>query len=157
MVFTDLLIYQKFFHQNAFENTRREEGKLRKYAIFKTEIGIGKYQIEIKHEEMRKQMTEISDHCLVKDIPEDKPLLPISPLQVETEIHFLLSCPPTKGPGCELSYFLIDNAFFKFYSIKEKFRHLMASNTNTYHLGAYVSKCFELRTTVISDFNRSEL
>ena len=93
-----------------------------------------------------------------KDIPEDKPLLPISPLQVETEFHFLLSCPPTKRPGCELlSYFLIDNTFFTFYSIKEKFRHLMASKPNTYHLGAYVSKCFELRTTVISDSNRSEL
>ena len=66
MLFTDLVVYQKLFqilsdqfHQNTFENTRREEGKLRMYAIFKTEIGIEKYQIEIKHQEMRKQMTKL--------------------------------------------------------------------------------------------------
>ena len=86
-----------------------------------------------------------------KDIPKDKRYCRFCPSQLETEIHFLLSCQAYKMFRCELlAPFLIENAFSnKCYSIKEKVRHIMASNTNIYDLGAYISKCFELRTIIL--------
>ena len=37
------------FHQNAFEDIRKEQSKLRTYALFKTEIGLEKYLTSSKN------------------------------------------------------------------------------------------------------------
>ena len=89
------------FHQHAFENLRREQSKLRTYALFKTEIGFEKYLSEIKNPSLRIEMTKfrLSNHKLMieigrhKNIPKELRFCPFCPNVVETEMHFILHCP----------------------------------------------------------------
>ena len=46
------------FHQSAFETIRKEESKLRTYALFKKNIGIETYLVEIRNPETRSTITK---------------------------------------------------------------------------------------------------
>ena len=102
--FINKKIFQRLsdeFHQHSFENIRREQSKLRTYALFKTEIGLEKYLTEIKNIPLRIEMTKfrLSNHSLMieigrhKGIPKELRFCPFCPQAVETEVHFLLLCP----------------------------------------------------------------
>ena len=88
------------FHQNAFETIKKEESKLRTYAIFKNNIGFESY-LKMKNPNQRSTITKfrLSNHCLMievgrhKKIPKHLRFCPFCPNTPETELHFLLYCP----------------------------------------------------------------
>ena len=55
------------FHQNAIANIKKENSKLRTYALFKSVIGMEEYLTEIKNVSIRIQITKfrISNHKLM--------------------------------------------------------------------------------------------
>ena len=89
------------FNQNAFAAIRREESKLRTYAIFKTRIGIESYLLKIKNPAVRAQVSKfrLSNHRLMIEIGRHRNraregrTCPFCTDSVETEIHFLFHCP----------------------------------------------------------------
>ena len=46
------------FHQNAIENIKKENSKLRTYALFKSEMGMEEYLTEIRNVSIRTQVTK---------------------------------------------------------------------------------------------------
>ena len=88
------------FHQDAFASIKNENSKLRTYALFKSEIGMEQYLIEIKNVTTRTQVTKfrISNHKLMIETGrhlEIKPHLRFCPFcknVVECEIHFITGC-----------------------------------------------------------------
>ena len=58
------------FHQNAFASINNQESKLRTYALFKNNIGMEVYLMEIKNVAVRTQVTKfrISNHNLMIEI-----------------------------------------------------------------------------------------
>ena len=55
------------FHQNVFENIRKENSKLRTYSLLKTEIGKEKYLDRVQNVQNRVLLTKIrlSNHTLM--------------------------------------------------------------------------------------------
>ena len=146
------------FHQNAFENIRKEQSKLRTYALFKTEIGFEKYLTEIKNPVLRTEITKfrLSNHRLMietgrhKNIPKELRFCPFCPCAVETEMHFLLLCPVYNSLRTEMMLPIsILKPSFTFYTKEEKFQFLL-SNIDKFSTCKYISKAFELRTFLCS-------
>ena len=147
------------FHQHAFENLRREQSKLRTYALFKTEIGFEKYLTEIKNPLLRIEMTKfrLSNHSLMieigrhKNIPKELRFCPFCPCAIETEMHFLLLCPAYESLRSEmLERINILKPSFIFYTNEEKLQYLL-SNIDNFNTYKYISKAFELRTFLSSN------
>ena len=100
-------IYQKvfqrlsdIFHQNSFELIRKEESKLRFYAIFKKNIGLEKYLLEIMNPSVRTYVTKfrLSNHRLMIEVgrhqntPKENRFCPFCPGEIENEMHMLFEC-----------------------------------------------------------------
>ena len=91
------------FHQNSFDNIKTETSKLRTYALFKNEIGFEKYLTEIKNVSDRIQIAKfrLSNHRLMIEVgrhnrpktPPEERFCPFCPDLVESECHFMFSCP----------------------------------------------------------------
>ena len=89
------------FHQETFSNISKESSKLRTYALFKKDKGFESYLTEIKNLSVRKQVTKfrLSNHQLMiekgrhQGINADNRTCPLCKNGVETEFHFLFSCP----------------------------------------------------------------
>jgi hypothetical protein len=159
--FINKKLFQKLsdeFHQNAFEDIRKEQSKLRTYALFKTEIGFEKYLTEIKNPVLRTEITKfrLSNHRLMietgrhKKIPKELRFCPFCPGAVETEMHFLLLCPVYNSLRTEMMLPIsILKPSFTFYTKEEQFQFLL-SNIDKFSTGKYISKAFELRTFLCS-------
>ena len=102
--YTNILIFQRLcdeFHQNAFATIQDETSKLRTYSLFKSKIGFENYLNTIKNKAIRTEITRfrLSNHQLMieigrhRKIPKNLRFCPFCPDTIETEIHFLISCP----------------------------------------------------------------
>ena len=88
------------FHQNAFADIRREDSKLRTYALLKTQIGAEQYLKLIKNINDRTTFTKLrlSNHNLMIEkgrhlnIENNLRLCPFCPNAIEDEIHFITKC-----------------------------------------------------------------
>ena len=88
------------FHQQAFENIKRRDSKLRTYGKFKLEPGFEKYLDEI-HVKERTALTKLrlSNHLLMIEkgrhlgIDREQRFCPFCPNIIEDEKHFLTRCP----------------------------------------------------------------
>ena len=80
---------------------KKKSCKLRTYALFKTDIGLEPYLLNIKNFDMRSKVTKfrLSNHKLrietgrYEKIPKQERFCPFCPTEVEDEYHFLLNCP----------------------------------------------------------------
>ena len=89
------------FHGESFESIKGESSKLRTYALFKTDVGLEPYLLDIKNFDMRSRVTKfrLSNHKLRIEtgrrdkIPKQERFCPFCPAEVEDEYHFLFVCP----------------------------------------------------------------
>ena len=146
------------FHQNSFENIRREDSKLRSYARVKTEIGVETYLTQIKNPDIRTEMIKfrLSNHSLAietgrhKNIPKDHRFCPFCPEDVETELHFLLLCPCYNPSRAQmLEQIIAFKPSFQFYTLDEKFQYLI-SNIGKCEIYKHISKSFKIRSFLTS-------
>ena len=98
------------FHQNAFTEVN-SGGKLRTYALLKTEIGRAGYLDKISNYKKRRVLTKtrLSNHTLMiekgrhKDLEKEERLCPFCVEdEVEDEYHFIFECPTFHIPRREL-------------------------------------------------------
>ena len=141
------------FFQNSFADIRLGDGKLRTYALIKTQIGLEKYLVEVRNVRKRIQITKLrlSDHNLMiekgryKKLKSNFRFCPFCKNKVETEMHFLLDCPIYKYLRSTIFDTLIsENPFFQYFSKEEKFSYIL-SNANFNDIATFILKCFELR------------
>ena len=105
-------IYKKLFgrmsdgyHDESFKSISEETSKLRTYALFKTDVGLEPYLLDIKGFDMRSRVTKfrLSNHHLRIEtgrrdkIPKHQRFCPFCPAEVEDEHHFLFVCPAFRG------------------------------------------------------------
>ena len=89
------------YHHESFRAISEETSKLRTYALFKTDIGLEPYLVDIKNTAMRSKVTKfrLSNHHLRIEtgrrdkIPKQERFCPFCPTEVEDEHHFLFNCP----------------------------------------------------------------
>ena len=140
------------FHQTSFDVIENQQGKLRTYGIFKTEIGYENYLSIIKDPKKRTVITKfrLSNHRLMievgrhQNIPKEFRFCPFCPNKVETEAHFLLECSAyNKLRERMLDSITGRNPNFKYYPENYQIRHLLSrvefSVTN------YIVLAWELR------------
>ena len=140
------------FHQEAFASIKEERSKLRTYALIKTDIGLEKYLIEIKHIGMRISLSRfrLSNHKLMIEIgrhnkiPLEQRYCPFCHDKVETEIHFLVSCPIYSFMRARLLVFVNINPLFSHYTEEQKFIYLM-SDIHKKEIADFIHKSLELR------------
>lgn len=145
------------FHQEAFTMISNPEGKLRTYSIFKKEIGLEDYLMDIKNVNTRIAYSKfrLSDHNLMiekgryEDLDKTARLCPFCKNQVEDEKHFLLKCPIYRFRQSRLSFALEKNLSFRFYTTDEKFHYLMTENHR--EVALFIFKAFELRSFLITN------
>ena len=123
------------FHQNSFETINNDNSKLRTYSIFKQEIGFEKYLSNVKNPSKRAMLTKfrLSNHKLMIEvgrhmkIPKEVRFCPFCPSIVETEAHFLFSCPiyHTLRVGM-MDYYKNLNCNFQYYSERQKVYYLLS-------------------------------
>ena len=153
--YTNILIFQRLcdeFHQNAFATIQDETSKLRTYSLFKSKIGFENYLNTIKNKAIRTEITRfrLSNHQLMieigrhRKIPKNLRFCPFCPDTIETEIHFLISC-PTYNHNREIltEYFHTLNPSFILYTELKKFQNLFANieDPETY---TFISNCIDL-------------
>ena len=145
------------YHQNAFQTINDPEGKLRTYALFKTEEGCEKYLHEIKNTSIRQSFTKyrLSNHVLSIEkgrhvspkTPKDKRFCPFCPDKVEDEIHFLLECRTYNIPRNELMNNL-ENPPAPPLAVQDKFKEIM-SPQNAQFVAKTVDILFEIRNFLV--------
>ena len=140
------------FHQTAFETIRKDESKLRTYALFKNEIGFETYLRNVKNPAVRSQVTKfrLSNHSLMiesgrhRKIPKELRFCQFCPNKVETEAHFLIHCSAyVKLRDRMFEQVSISNQNFQYYTEEQKIQFLL-TNMNTYTV-KYIVDSFELR------------
>lgn len=148
------------FHQESFESIRRDDSKLRKYALIKVERGFETYLTDIRNIHIRNSVTKfrLSNHNLMiekgrhKKIHREHRFCPFCPNMVEDEFHLLFFCPLYRHLR---TLFLNPNGNhnFNFYPLEIKFKNLMSEkNRNTCE---FIAKSFELRDFLISKPKRT--
>ena len=146
------------FHQNAFESIKKEESKLRTYAIFKNNIGFEPY-LKMRNPNQRSTITKfrLSNHCLMievgrhKKIPKHLRFCPFCPNTTETELHFLLHCPTYETMRNKLLLntrtMHLDNS-----TSERKLKFLMSDmNSNTIQ---YIIDAFDIRSFLLQNAKR---
>ena len=93
------------YQQNAFEDIKRESGKLSLYSKLKTQRGIERYLTDISNVRHRTAMTRLrmSSHPLsieegrYASTTRGERICPLCKKGVEDEVHFLVTCPMYKS------------------------------------------------------------
>ena len=80
------------FHQTAFEIIRKDESKLRTYALFKNEIDFETYLRNVKNPAVRSQVTKfrLSNHSLMNESGRHR--------KIPKELRFCQFCPKKANP-----------------------------------------------------------
>ena len=129
------------FHQEAFSTIQNPASKLRTYGLLKKERGTEKYLYELKNPNNRRSLTKfrLSNHVLniekgrhVKLKKGDKDhtphqRCPFCPNKIESEIHFLISCPAYNlRRNVLFASAKTEHPPFEYYTETEKFQYLMS-------------------------------
>ena len=88
------------YNDESLKSIKKESSKLRTYALFKTEVGLEPYLIDIKNFDMRSKVTKfrLSNHKLSIEtgrydkVSKYERFCPFCPSEVEDEAHFLIKC-----------------------------------------------------------------
>ena len=148
---------QDIYHQTALENIKRDDGRLRTYALFKTTPGFEKYLDEISCIKERTALTKfrISNHRLMiekgrhSNIDKALRFCPFCPNIIEDEKHFLIQCQTYKyirsGLYSETSAI---SPSICYQTHDYKFLTLMR-DVNTVPVSRFISKAMELREFLI--------
>ena len=159
-IFVNKNIFQTLsdnFHQDAFRTINDGGSKLRTYALLKSDIGVEKYLKLISNTVTRKCLTQfrLSNHTLNIEIgrrnklPREQRLCKLCPNSIESEIHFLLSCPTYDHIRSNLLKNAREkNAIFKFSTETEKFKFLM-SDAMVKQTAEVIQKCFLVRAFLL--------
>ena len=144
------------FHQQAFEDIKRVDSKLRTYSKLKLEPGFEKYLDEIPVKE-RTALTKLrlSNHLLMIEkgrhmgIDRDQRFCPFCPNLIEDEKHFLTRCPQYR----HLRETLFEHAKTVIPQINnrcddQKFLNLMSLFQN--HVSRFLHKAMELREFLLA-------
>ena len=136
------------------------EGKLRTYALFKTELGCEKYLHEITNITVRQSLTKFRLSNSILNIekgrhthpktPKEERVCPFCTNKVEDEVHFLLECPVYRTPREEMiSAVTQDNPSFSLMTPKAQFVELM-SPENSQFVAKTIDNFFEIRNFLIN-------
>ena len=152
-----------FRKNGVVRGTTIRDGRVRTYALFKTEEGCEKYLHEIKNTSIRQSLTKfrLSNRvlCIEKGrhvspkTPKDKRFCPFCPNKVEDEIHFLLECPTYNIPRNELMN-NIENPLALPVPIQDKFKEIM-SPKNAQFVAKTVDTLFQIRNFLVNKPRRT--
>ena len=144
------------FHQQAFENIKRRDSKLRTYGKFKLEPGFEKYLDEI-HVKERTALTKLrlSNHLLMIEkgrhlgIDREQRFCPFCPNIIEDEKHFLTRCPQYRHLR-EILYDQVKTVIPQIHNRcdDQKFLNLMSSFQ--YPVSQFSFKAMELREFLLA-------
>ena len=158
--FVHNILFQRLidnFHQEAFENIKKDTSKLRTYSLFKSEIGFENYLTEIRNVSERSQTTKfrLSNHGLMIEVgrhhntPRDKRFCPFCPRRIENEFHFLYECPTFEHLRSRFLKPTTDTLpGFAFLHNDMKIHILLSSMVN--NTSKYIAKGMELRSFLLS-------
>ena len=144
------------FHQQAFENIKRDSSKLRTYSKFKLEPGFEKYLDEL-HVKERTALTKLrlSNHLLMIEkgrhlgIDRDQRFCPFCPNIIEDEKHFLIRCPQYRHlRGILLEQVKTVTPQIQNRCDDQKFLNLMSSFQNP--VSRFLLKAMELRDFLLA-------
>ena len=136
--------------------------KLRTYSVFKNEIGIEKYLINIKNTSIRKQICKfrLSNHALrietgrYDHTPSELRLCPFCKPLVENETHFLFDCSTYNTlRNTFISKIVEKNPDFMSMDNHDKLAYIM-TNIDI-DITKYISKCLELRSFLVKNPKRN--
>ena len=151
------------FHQNSFADIRREDSKLRTYALIKTDTGIERYLNHIKNTKDRIMFTKfrLSNHNLMiekgrhRNIDKSLRFCPFCPNIVEDEIHFLIKCKCTCYSAARDVLFktvVEENKVpnFIYLETREQFKILLTHPDVVQHTAQYITKTMAIRDFLIA-------
>ena len=151
------------FHQNSFADIRREDSKLRTYALIKTDTGIERYLNHIKNTKDRIMFTKfrLSNHNLMiekgrhRNIDKSLRFCPFCPNIVEDEIHFLIKCKCTCYSAARDVLFktvVEENKVpnFIYLETREQSNILLTHPDIVQHTAQYITKTMAIRDFLIA-------
>ena len=146
------------FYQNAFAEINNG-GKLRTYAILKTEIGRVRYLDKIKNYNKRRILTKIrlSNHTLMikgrhKGLGKEERICPFcAEDNVEDEYHFIFECPTFNRPRREL-FSKILSAYPNFHCLPptDKIQIVLDREDTAEDCCIFLEKAFSVREFLIN-------
>ena len=150
------------FHQDAIANIKKENSKLRTYALFKSVIGMEEYLTEIKNVSIRIQITKfrISNHKLMiktgrhLDIKPHLRFCPFCKNVVECEIHFITGCRTYGDLRAGLYREMVQlNESFPYLSRKDQFIFILTHSQHS-AVASYIKNGLELRDYLLANPRR---
>lgn len=162
-------LFQKLsndFNKNALDDIKKEDNKLRTYALLKTETGRERYLFEMKNVKNRTAFTKfrLSNHELLiekgrhQNIDKELRFCPFCRDVVEDEIHFLLKCDQFKE---HRTFFLQEiseenrNLIIRLSDL-EKFKILMTDPTFFHHTAQFINDTMHVRKFVLEKHKNNE-
>ena len=145
------------FHEESLNAIKIDTSKLRTYSLFKSDIGLEPYLLDIKNFEMRSKITKfrLSNHNLRietgrhEKIDREERFCPFCPQKVEDEKHFLLVCPIyCHLRQIHLSPLIATIDGYETFSASDKMKSLMSSVD--FHLYKFISNGMDLRNFLTS-------
>ena len=147
------------FYQNAFAEVNNG-GKLRTYAILKTEIGRVRYLDKIRNYNKRRILTKIrlSNHTLMiekgrhKGLGKEERICPFcAEDKVEDEYHFVFECPTFNRPRREL-FSKILSAYPNFHCVPptDKIKIVLDREDTAEDCCVFLEKAFSVREFLIN-------
>ena len=147
------------FYQNAFAEVNNG-GKLRTYALLKTEIGRVGYLDKIRNYNKRRILTKIrlSNHTLMiekgrhKGLEKEERICPFCAKDnVEDEYHFIFECPTYILPRSELfGKFYLAYPNFHYLPPAEKIKIVLDQVDTAEDCCTYLEKAFSVREFLIN-------
>ena len=143
------------FHQNSFEEIKKESSKLRTYGVLKTEIGYESYLSQIKDTQVRISLTKfrLSNHNLMiekgrhQKIEKNLRFCPFCPGKIEDEIHFLMEWQAFKTMLTEISNW---GDIIQQLEDRDKFIFLLTNQLTTPISASYISRMSNIREFLIN-------
>ena len=151
------------FHVESLKAIKENTSKLRTYSLFKSDLGMEPYLLDIKNFEMRAKITKfrLSNHNLRietgrhEKIDKEERFCPFCPEKVEDEKHFLLVCPIyCHLRQLHLSPLIATIDGYETFSTSDKMKSLMSSVD--FNLYKFISNGLDLRNFLTSKPRRRD-
>ena len=151
------------FNEESLNSIKDESSKLRTYALFKTDLGLEPYLLDIKNFKLRSKVTKfrLSNHKLRIEtgrrdkIPKQERFCRFCPTEVEDEYHFLFRCPIYQNLR-QLYILPITSSLNGFETLPDstKIKHVMSATD--FKIYKFLSDGMDLRTFLISEYKRRD-